>query len=72
MFLEDFGAKYHYIKGKDNVLADSFSCLPRMDSWQNSEGKSDAIDEDTLWYSNEQAPLGNVNEVMDCCLYTQD
>ena len=42
MFLEYFGAKYHYIKGKDNVLADAFSRLPRMDSWQNLEGKSDA------------------------------
>ena len=36
IYLEEYGAQYHYIEGKHNVLAVAFSRLPRMDS--SSEG----------------------------------
>jgi hypothetical protein len=36
--LEDFAPQFRYIEGKNNVLADAFSRLPRMDS--PTEGKS--------------------------------
>eukprot|EP00957_Ditylum_brightwellii_P112876 8606311-Ditylum_brightwellii.AAC.1 len=38
LFLEEFGLKFEYCPGKDNVLVDCFSCLPHMDC--PSEGKS--------------------------------
>jgi len=53
--LEDFGAKYIYIEGKDNVLADAFSRLPRI------EGKSS----DNSFSTNLKS-LRNDSNFMDC------
>src|SRR5210317_1926098 len=37
MYMEEFGPDFRYIEGKDNVIADCFSRLPRME--KPSEGK---------------------------------
>ena len=38
MYLEEFGPTFKYLQGKENVIADCFSRLPRME--KPSEGKS--------------------------------
>ena len=65
LFLEEYGAKYVYIEGKANVLADAFSRLPRMDNVIEGKGAADnrpaAIDEESLFWS-----LVDDDTLLDC------
>ena len=66
LFLEEYGATYTYIKGKNNVLADAFSRLPRMappteGKSAGKRGKHDTVDEASLFIS-----LADDDDLLDC------
>lgn len=63
LFLEEYDATYLYLEGKNNVLGDAFSRLPRMDT--ATEGKSAAshsVPEDSF-FSFTDSP-----EMLECLL----
>jgi transposase InsO family protein len=53
LFLEDFDVTYSYIEGKQNVLGDAFSRLPRLDDTAITEGKKSSASEseESLFFS---------------------
>ena len=75
LFLEEFGAKYTYIEGKENVLADTFSRLPSknivVDHPKNAKYKDQAdnffsiIDDDDLLETYLNLPAPNVKNPLN-------
>ena len=64
LFLEDFDVSYSYVAGKENVLGDAFSRLPRLDDVAPTEGKTSASQiEDSLFFSLTDSEL-----LLDCFL----
>ena len=61
MYIEQYAPKLFYLQGNLNVLAGTFSCLPRFDSLEIMEGKS-------LETKTQSLPLQDPTSVMD--LYT--
>jgi hypothetical protein len=66
LLLEEYDATYHYIQGKNNVLADAFSRLPRMD-WSRSEGKN-APDVAESILEMKLFSIADNDEMLDCFL----
>jgi transposase InsO family protein len=65
LFLEDFDISYAYVAGKNNVLGDAFSRLPRLDDIVVTEGKTSSVSsiEDSLFSS-----LTDNKNLLDCFL----
>ena len=65
LFLEDFDVTYSYVAGKENVLGDAFSRLPRLDDTAITEGKKSSASksEDSLFFS-----LTDNKMMFDCFL----
>jgi hypothetical protein len=51
LFLEDFDVSYAYVAGKENVLGDAFSRLPRLDDITVTEGKTSVSTMEESLYS---------------------
>ena len=70
LYLEEYGPKFHYIKGTENVLADTFLRLPRKEP--TPEGKkppSVVPDEKTdTGYENFSFSLCDSEDTFDCFL----
>lgn len=60
-FIEEYSPKMFSFEGKLNVLADSFSRLPRFDSAEVTEGKSSGSSSDPtpldMYYSEQEPDL---------------
>ena len=64
LFLEDYDITYHYLEGKNNVLGDAFSRLPRMDAISERESAAPAPGlEESLFSSIIDSP-----DLLDCFL----
>lgn len=61
LFLEDYDLTFNYIEGKNNVLGDVFSRLPRMDL--STEGQQSPPVEESLFFSFVDDP-----KLLDCFL----
>ena len=63
LFLEDFDVHYAYVAGKENVLGDAFSRLPRLDDITEGKKSSVSTVEESLFSS-----LTDNKMMLDCFL----
>ncbi len=64
LFLEDFDVTYAYVAGKENVLGDAFSRLPRLDDVAITEGKMSVSSIEESLFSS----LTDSKEMLECFL----
>ena len=64
LFLEDFDVTYAYVAGKENVLGDAFSRLPRLDDVAITEGKTSVSSIEESLFSS----LTDSKEMLECFL----
>ena len=56
LFIKEFHLTFHYVKGTDNVIADTLSCLPCKDIWPQESQDSMTPTDDLFFFP---VPLSN-------------